>query len=169
MCMGGFTVPRQEGDASLGKHLRTLVQNSRKLRGGCKNNFFKKNNVCHVKLEVCSKGKLIQKVTSVDELEQQRPPEQPAEPQLLLGAFHCGLHRSLFPREETLALTRALTYLRTCCCLFALRCRLTVDVEPQSGERASVAAERRPRMNRRSPGGGVRLRPQRLARVGVCA
>lgn len=61
MCMGGFTVPRQEGDASLGKHLRTLVQNSRKLRGGCKNNFFKKNNVCHVKLEVCSKGKLIQK------------------------------------------------------------------------------------------------------------
>lgn len=41
MCMGSFTVPRQEGDASLGKHLRTLVQNSRKLRGGCKNNFIK--------------------------------------------------------------------------------------------------------------------------------
>lgn len=42
-----------------------------------------------------------QVLTSVDEPEQERPPEKTAEPQLL-GTFHSRVHLLLFPQEKTL-------------------------------------------------------------------
>lgn len=95
-----------------------------------------------------------QVLTSVDELEQERTPENTAEPQLLLGTFHSRVHLFLFPREKTLLFNSSSYILLS----FLLPWQVTVD--SRSSDRASAASERHPKMNRETPGASDKLRPQ---------